>query len=455
MEKVLSLLVRTSVWISITALISVSFIAGTSGAADTGGFGSRTVGGSGRHLTPPSTRIYVVSSLADSGPGTLREAIEAPGPRTVVFSVAGTIKLRRPLELENSYITIAGETAPPPGIAVTRDRFAIMTHDVVVRHMRFFVGDSPGKTKGSDRQAIAIMSKPKSIAERILIDHCYLGGAIDENLSTHGKVRDFTVSNSIIANSLDSPISSARHKKGHHGKGVLIGDGTRRFSIIRCLLANNQDRNPRVKTGSQGEMINSVVYGWGGTTGWNVLNISDTDSKSKPPVLMSVIGNTYIPGPDGRCDIPIVYSEDFIRGSLLYMRDNVGPSCQTSERRKDRNDELDKVLTETPPISLSEGLQLMSQKDAYDAVLRTAGPRPSDNYRDDITLIREVVMRTGRIKAGIWGFRRKSVRYPSIRSSHKSLSIPKHPARIMSSGKTALEEWIAKYSAKVEGSRTL
>ena len=67
------------------------------------GAGRFAVGGRGG-------RVYIVSNLDDAGPGTLREAIEASGPRTVVFATSGTIQLRSPLRLRNGRITIAGET---------------------------------------------------------------------------------------------------------------------------------------------------------------------------------------------------------------------------------------------------------------------------------------------------------------------------------------------------------
>ena len=94
------------------------------------GGGAFTPGGRGG-------KVVVVTSLADAGPGTLREACEIGGARVVVFNVAGIIRLSTPIHLRAPYITIAGQTAPGDGICVTGSSFLIDTHDVVLRHIRF------------------------------------------------------------------------------------------------------------------------------------------------------------------------------------------------------------------------------------------------------------------------------------------------------------------------------
>src|SRR5262249_40981521 len=98
------------------------------------GGGAWTAGGRGG-------KVFVVTSLADSGPGTLREAVEAKGPRTVVFGVAGIITLEKPLAINNPFITIAGQSAPGDGVCVKGHSTHINTHDVIIRYMRFRRGN--------------------------------------------------------------------------------------------------------------------------------------------------------------------------------------------------------------------------------------------------------------------------------------------------------------------------
>ena len=404
------------------------------------GFGATTPAGSGRNLLPAHSRICIVTTLRDSGPGSLREAVEAAGPRTVLFEVAGSIELQSELRIQNPYLTIAGESAPFPGVAVVGARTAVMTHDVLIRHLRFFVGDRPGPAKGSDRDSLAIMGTGGVTASNIVIDHCGIAGAVDENFSTYGKVTDITLSNSIIANSLDMPQSSAAHAKGHHSKGILIGDGTKRFSLIRNLLAHNQDRNPRIKTGAQGEVVNNVVYNWGGTSGWNVLNVSETGATA--PVLASVIGNTYIPGPDGRADVGFIYTKDLIPGTRLFLLDNTPSSSIASA-----------FIVTRPPLPFSDKLEVLSAAAAADYVLSHAGPRPAENFPEDTALIGEVRTRTGHIKAGVWGIRDSGLNFPFLPAARSSLKIPANPDAATPSGRSALEIWLQERAAALERPR--
>ncbi len=134
------------------------------------GGGAYTPGGRGG-------KIYVVTSLADNGPGTLREACEAGGVRTIVFNVAGIIELEKPISLRAPYVTIAGQTAPGDGICVAGETFAVDTHDVIIRHMRFRRG-STDVTRRDD----ALGGDPMG---NVIIDHCSVSWGLDENLSMY------------------------------------------------------------------------------------------------------------------------------------------------------------------------------------------------------------------------------------------------------------------------------
>jgi len=100
--------------------------------------------------------VYRVTNLNDSGPGSLREGLESQnGARTIVFEVSGNISLKNPLALraqKNSWLTIAGETAPSPGITIKDDGLKVGTgcHDILIRHLRIRPGDTPlgGVLKG-------------------------------------------------------------------------------------------------------------------------------------------------------------------------------------------------------------------------------------------------------------------------------------------------------------------
>ena len=134
------------------------------------GGGMYTFGGRGGN-------IYTVTSLEDSGPGTLREACEKGGARIIVFNVSGIIRIKSPLIIRAPYITIAGQTAPGDGICVAGESVWINTHDVVIRHMRFRRGET-----FVGRRDDAIGGNPVG---NIMIDHVSATWGLDENMSMY------------------------------------------------------------------------------------------------------------------------------------------------------------------------------------------------------------------------------------------------------------------------------
>src|SRR5262245_3723348 len=139
-------------------LLSVALATGES--ADYGGYrphyqghGVKTPGGRGG-------AILRVTTLEDRGPGSLRAALEATGPRLVLFETSGMIVLDAPIYITSPFITIAGQTAPSPGITVSRHPLYIDTHDVVLQHLRLRLGDEAYSQPGAShalyvRNAIA------------------------------------------------------------------------------------------------------------------------------------------------------------------------------------------------------------------------------------------------------------------------------------------------------------
>src|SRR6478752_2318222 len=122
-------------------------------------------------------KVFVVSNLNDSGPGSFREAVEQGGPRIVVFNVAGIIKLNAAVSIRAPYITIAGNTAPGDGICIAGNTVQLDTHDVIVRHMRF----RRGKTEAADRDD----SFGGNPIGNIMIDHVSASWSLDENISMY------------------------------------------------------------------------------------------------------------------------------------------------------------------------------------------------------------------------------------------------------------------------------
>src|SRR6185436_16335726 len=142
-------------------------------------------------------------------PGSFRQAVEAKDPRIILFRVAGTIFLKAPLKVNRPYLTIAGQTAPGDGICIARCLFRVETHDVIIRHVRFRLGDETQIESGTFQVGNA---------QNVLVDHCSMSWSTDENCTLHGQnTRNLTVQWCLISESLNRSF----HPKGEHGHGSL------------------------------------------------------------------------------------------------------------------------------------------------------------------------------------------------------------------------------------------
>jgi hypothetical protein len=226
--------------------------------------------------------VIEVTNLNDSGPGSLRAAVEAEGPRTVVFRIGGTIHLKSKLVIRNPYITIAGQTAPGDGICIGNYTFGMLgTHDVIIRYVRIRIGD-----EGSTSDGTGFASSDHSI-----IDHCSVSWTIDEACSSRG-AKNITLQRTILSEALNMSIHGAYigTGKGHSFAASisgLIG------SFHHNLLANCAGRNWSLAGGlTQGgefagelDIRNNVVYNWVHRT---------TDGGVRK---LNFVNNFYIPGP--------------------------------------------------------------------------------------------------------------------------------------------------------------
>lgn len=245
------------------------------------GFGAYARGGRGG-------RVYHVTTLADGGPGSLREAVEAAGPRIVVFDVSGTIRLTKTLAIEEPFITIAGQTAPGDGICLRDATLVVGTDHVVVRFLRCRLGD-----RGRGGDAISI-----GAGRHIILDHCSASWSLDEVLSSstgEPRLSDITVQWCFITEALNPK---------NHGFGSLIrGCHGARYSYHHNLYAHNRGRNPRPGNyddrnphdqdpdGLLLDFRNNVIYNWGGSyAGYN----ADARSVTK----LNYVGNYLVPGPN-------------------------------------------------------------------------------------------------------------------------------------------------------------
>ena len=230
---------------------------GTLGSGEIVGYGAATVGGAGG-------RTISVTSLADSGPGTLREALGVSGPRVITFGVAGIIDLKTPIRVTQPFVTIAGQTAPAPGIQVKGETLNIGAHDVIVQHMRFRPGDATADNP-ADADGLTI-NGGGGVAYNIVIDHVEaIWGPDVGGLTILNDVHDVTVQHSILGEGLLRSRHPESQDADGHGLAVnIVGLDSAHFpsrvTFYRNLITTSQGRNPRVEGADGVDLVNNVIY---------------------------------------------------------------------------------------------------------------------------------------------------------------------------------------------------
>ncbi len=328
------------------------------------GFGSTTPGGRGG-------KVIKVTNLNDRGSGSLRNALNDTIPRIIVFTTGGIINLETPLLIKNPFVTIAGQTAPGGGICIRGNGIKINTHDVVIRHLRIRPGDiNFGKLNNwSDVDALTIGTERSAQTYNILIDHCSLSWGVDEVIGIWNGAHDITIQYSIIAEALNK----SQHPKGEHGMGVLIGGGATRISMHHNLIANNEQRNPRLRSEKmEVDFRNNIIYNPGGTA----VDIGDSYSPVKYYHL-NFVGNTIVRGMNTAFPHEIVIrrykdKDDWLQ---LFLEDNRGfiPGQDDWRMVKDSNGMAisDKRRKGSPfPFPT---ISTQSAEEAYELVLQDAG----------------------------------------------------------------------------------
>jgi hypothetical protein len=382
------------------ALICLIFSAPAGSRAFPGaaGWAAATQGGRGG-------AIVRVTNLEADGPGSLKAALERSGPRIVVFEVAGVIDLGlTTLTITEPFLTVAGQTAPSPGITIIRGGIDIRTHDVIFRHIRIRTGVS-GQARRSGWEADGLSTVG---AWNVIVDHCTISWAIDENLSAsgprfqgnnveewrRGTSHDITFSYNLLAEGL----AHASHPKGEHSKGSLIHDNATGILIYRNVYAHNYERNPMLKGGVHAAVVNNLIFDPGAQA--IHYNLMDLEWGEHPHQLgeLSAVGNVLRGGFSTREDVAFLTIGGV--GDLRYHgRDNIAvdrtgrplPMLGRYTTSPARIVEVDR------PVVWPEGLDVLPADQVETHVLRFAGARPWDRDAHDIRVIFDVAEGRGEI----------------------------------------------------------
>lgn len=365
------------------------------------GYGRFALGGRGG-------RVMHVTNLNDSGLGSLREAVEACGPRTVVFDVSGLITLKSKLVFRNEseFLTIAGQTAPGRGICVRNYTFGgLGGRDVILRFIRLRLGTLSGETM--DGMGFAS-------CDHCIMDHCSISWTIDEAFSSRG-AQNITFQRNLISEALNI----AGHKKypvgSAHGYAGSIGGNVGSFH--HCLLAHNAGRNWSLagatdqanRHAGRLDIRNMVVYNWKNRT---------TDGGARE---VNFVNNYYKPGPasETRTYLNPQFENPAFGPQQYYVAGNVmegvvGPEGPSGVLQgvKIRGQQEASATVETP--FFESYVQTHSAKEAFENVLANVGCNvPMLDYHD-----KRVIEET---RAGIATFKGSKSGLPGLPDSEQDV----------------------------------
>ena len=357
---------------------------------DAEGFGKYTTGGRGG-------KVIIVSNLNDNGEGSLRKAVTAKGKRIVVFSISGTIHLESKLNIKQD-ITIAGQTAPGDGICLADYPVLLSGDNIIVRYMRFRMGDKNQKGgmvdgNGGDDAFGATRRK------NIIIDHCSVSWSTDEVFSVYDGD-----STTLQWNLISEPLNYSYHFETgdkdyeHHGYGAIWGG--RHLSAHHNLFAHCNSRTPRfngIRNAPEENVDyrNNVIYNWGnnnvyaGEGGtYNIVNNYYKPGPSTPKKALAKVVNPFnkLPSiPFGKFYV----SGNFVEGSPEVSKDNwLGVTMQKGTEADAMNAKLQQ------PFAVID-VNTDNSKAACESVLKNAGAILPQRDTLDERIVKDVKNKTG------------------------------------------------------------
>jgi lysophospholipase L1-like esterase len=350
-------------------------------------------------------RIVRVTTLDGSGPGSLRAALEAVGARTVVFEVGGVIDLGgQSLAIRHSFVTLAGQTAPHPGITLIKGGLDIHTHDVIVQHLMVRPGawGRPSRS-GGDQDGLSTHGG----AHHVVVDHCSFSWATDENLSISGPrfdgadpaawrratSHDVTYSHNLVYEGLGASV----HQKGEHSKGTLVHDNASGVLLIGNVYASNRERNALFKGGVHAAMVNNLVFNPGAKAVHYNLVGHEWAAHAPEVGQLALVGNVLRHGPDTPAGTPL-----FALGGQgdvqLHLHDNLavdrqGQPVPPTARYTAGSARI--VVAAVP--YLPPRLRVLPAAQVEDQLQLAAGARPWDRDAIDFKLLSDVAEDRGRL----------------------------------------------------------
>lgn len=325
--------------------------------------GALTLGGA-----VPGGSVIHVTTLADSGPGSLREAVQVLGPKVIVFDVGGVIHLQSDLKLGVPRTTIAGQSAPAP-ITLAGGSLRLRADDLVVQHIAVRPGPSGVPAIDGNRDGLTIGGGSRPVRD-IRVENVSLSWSLDGAADIAGGAVRVTFRDNIVAEALNR----AGHPKGRHSMGMLINKDNEGVLVTGNLFAANMFRNPVIARGSSVLVAHNLIA----APGHNAIHFYDVPGAT--PLRASVIGNIVLAGPDTRSNVTAVQipadMAEMNPDARIYLADNRADAGPLTSRGPF-------VLAATPPVEA----KLTAPSDVRARVLRFAGSRPAARDAVDTRIV--------------------------------------------------------------------
>ena len=386
--------------------------------------------------------IIVVKTLSDNGLNSLRAAIESEGPRIIVFETSGAIQLETDLVISSPYVTIAGQTAPAPGITIQGAKLTIRTHNVIVQHVSVRPGSADTPELNQNRDAITVTgcTDCRQPTQDVRLENISASWAVDEVIGIWGSTVDrVTVRNSIVSEALNE----AGHPKGSHSMGMLIGQKMQGIAVTGNLFASNMYRNPVVSGGASVIVANNFIYNPGEAA---------VHFYPGPLIRATVVGNVALRGPSSRSKLVMLGApKSFNKNSpdaLIFAADN--QFCVALSNCNPRT-RTNLHLISYVPVG-TRAWRIKPSGKVWLWVKNFAGSYPKSRNPIDQRVIGNVENLSGKIinspeDVGGW---------PEVPSQTHSLKVPERPFEIVSGSTSMLriEAWLCKKHIEVGGPPT-
>ncbi|HTU66046.1 MAG TPA: hypothetical protein VMF52_08860 [Steroidobacteraceae bacterium] len=421
-------------------------------------------GAAGYGIDTPAGRggtVYRVTNLNASGTGSLKACVDGTTPRTCVFEVGGYIRLTEDLIVRTGKLTIAGQTAPSPGITIRGAGLRIKGSDVLIQHIRVRAGDDINGPDPENRDSLKLEGSVATPIKNVVIDHCTFSWALDETASVWGPNDNITFSNNIFSEPLNDSMHPTKDGKKlePHGFGVLLDSSASggRVTMVGNLFAHIVERNPLSRS-RELVFVNNLVY----NRSKRDLDLQSQDSRV---TKSSVEGNVFIKGPSYDLESRPIYvrtngTYKLYSGAKVYTSDTNAPGFPSTIDGTvvlTGGDVISGLLTNSKPV-WNTGLTARSTANnaVYNRVLQYAGARPSDRDNTDKRVINSVKNRSGQIincvsNDGSSRCAKNAGGWPTLTQTTRKLTLPSNPNSVASNGYTNLENWLHSLDQSIQG----